>query len=483
MIVRKGGPSTVRCKLDSEDEIICIPDCDLEAVADQFRLTLIGRVFHLQGRSIDALIHLLPRNRIWNVEGRVRGINLGNGRFEFDFGNEADLISVLNKRPCHFNQWSFALERWEPFTSGSFPNTIPFWVSVTGVPVHFWNNKTFIAISKVLGKWTSLDSKRAWFQVSVNVDMPLQFERRLEFSNGDIRRVTFAYDGLFRYCYTCHLISHDESTCPQLTPEERELKRQQRAELNAQGEPPFDRARSDDRIVKRPSSLSNGRHSPLAGRQRTTISNQSQNDYRRDDNRREDKRQKLSPDRDNRASRSNQREEGNDRDLSRRIQPRSEDIWRRIELPPRSSSAYGKITSSRDPHRESRHLQRNREPRRQVPYNRRQNQRHQDTRSWRPRSPLRPAPHSDAPYTDAAPTSSRAPRLEHNDPARDVPSRAASDSQRTISDQLGQLELGEIRSNRPKSPTAETEEERIRRIKGKAHITDTPTSRDREPRT
>ena len=133
MIVRNGSSSNVRRKLESEDKIIQIPDCDLNAVTERFRMMLIGRVFNLQGRSIDALIHLLPRNMIWNVEGRVRGLNLGNGRFQFDFDNETNLLSVLNKRPCHFNQWSFALERWEPFTSESFPNTIPFWISVTGV--------------------------------------------------------------------------------------------------------------------------------------------------------------------------------------------------------------------------------------------------------------------------------------------------------------------------------------------------------------
>ncbi|KAF3509285.1 hypothetical protein F2Q69_00003594 [Brassica cretica] len=65
---------------------------------------------------------------------------------------------------------------------------------------------------------------------------------------------------------------------------------------------------------------------------------------------------------------------------------------------------------------------------------------------------------------------------------QDAPARAASESQRTISEQFGQLELCEINtSNQPKSPTAETAEDCLRRIKGKAHITDTPTSRDREP--
>ncbi|CAN6885951.1 unnamed protein product [Brassica oleracea] len=77
-----------------------------------------------------------------------------------------------------------------------------------------------------------------------------------------------------------------------------------------------------------------------------------------------------------------------------------------------------------------------------------------------------------------APVSSRAPLS-----AKDAPTRAVSDSQRTISDQLGHLDLGDVnRTEHPKSPLTETAEERLRIIKGKAHITDTPTSRDREPR-
>lgn len=149
LIVRKGGPSSDAHRENaSEDDIIRIPECDINEVKERFRLTLIGRVFHPRGRSIEAMINLLPRPRIWNVEGRVRGLNLGNGRFRFDFDNESDLQMVLNKRLCHFNQWSFALERWEPFTSEDFPNTIPFWIGVTGVPVHFWNDETFTEIAK-----------------------------------------------------------------------------------------------------------------------------------------------------------------------------------------------------------------------------------------------------------------------------------------------------------------------------------------------
>ncbi|KAL0657041.1 hypothetical protein Bca4012_077625 [Brassica carinata] len=106
-------PSETRRHVDltEEDEIIRIPACDLTAVSERFKRTLIGRVLHRGGRSVEAMIALFPRACIWNVEGRACGVNLGNGRFRFDFDKEKDLNMVLNKRPCHFNHWIFALER------------------------------------------------------------------------------------------------------------------------------------------------------------------------------------------------------------------------------------------------------------------------------------------------------------------------------------------------------------------------------------
>ncbi|CAA7059509.1 unnamed protein product [Microthlaspi erraticum] len=148
--IRHGG-SSARRRLEMEDYIIQIPECDINEVSERFKLTLMGRMFNLEGRSVDALIGMLPKEKIWDVEGRVRGFNLGNDRFQFDFDNEADLLKVLSKRPCHFNRWSFALEQWEPSTKEDFPNTIPFWITVRGVPMHYWNNNTFTEIGRVLG--------------------------------------------------------------------------------------------------------------------------------------------------------------------------------------------------------------------------------------------------------------------------------------------------------------------------------------------
>ena len=450
---QRPGSSTSHAmrRLDIEDdEIIKLPECDLEAAAERFKLTLIGRVFQLKSRSIDALINLLPKPRIWNVEGRVRGTNLGNGRFQFDFENEHDLQSVLNKRPCHFNQWSFALERWEPFTRDDFPNSIPFWISVTGVPVHFWNDGTFSEIAKALGKKLTLDSKRAKIQVSINVDNPLQFERRVGFPNGDIGRVTFVYDGLHRYCFNCKHISHDENSCPLLTEKEREHRRLQRLDQNINNEKnlqlEYPRGANENR-TKRPRSPPNDRivrsNLPLRSRM---------------EEEREEKRQRHAyhGPKDHPNSFYGASKKSSDRHYPRdsgRDADRRTDVWNRIEQPqePRDSGSMPRLYSSLNHNARVRNGSRDHRSRTSS-----------YQREWRPRTHL--ASH-------------------HNGERRSSDIRASGesglsgsllDSQRTISENLNGLEAGEI----PRQEDAEQMERR--RLKGKGIATATPTSKEKD---
>ncbi|KAL0823488.1 hypothetical protein Bca101_047165 [Brassica carinata] len=67
-------------------------------------------------------------------------------------------------------------------------------------------------------------------RVWVNADVPLQFERRAGFANGDVIRVSLIYEELHRHCFTCKRISHEEGTCPELTEEQREKNRVARIE-------------------------------------------------------------------------------------------------------------------------------------------------------------------------------------------------------------------------------------------------------------
>lgn len=95
--------------------------------------------------------------------------------------------------------------------------------------------ETFTEIAKAFGTKLAIGAKSARMQISVNIDEPLQFERKVEFSNGDIGKVNFLYVGLHRHCFACKMISLDENSCPELTEEQRHQKRLQILALNVSG--------------------------------------------------------------------------------------------------------------------------------------------------------------------------------------------------------------------------------------------------------
>lgn len=204
-----------------DDDLVILPDVDNSELIARYHLSLVGRIFNKERCNVEALIAFLPRHSIWDVEGRVRGVDLGNHRFQFDFDSEADLLKVLSKRPCHFNKWSFSLERWAPHVGDSFPNTMTFWVCVTGIPTHFWMDPIFYTFGKRLGLVGKIDARTAKFQVEIDGDQPLKFSLRAQIPSGEIVPVSFEYVNLFRWCHNCHLNSHEVENCPLLSEEER----------------------------------------------------------------------------------------------------------------------------------------------------------------------------------------------------------------------------------------------------------------------
>lgn len=93
----------VQVQEEEDDDLVILPAVDNSELIARFKLSLVGRLFNRERRSVESLIALLPRPSIWDVEGRVRGVDLGNQRFQFDFDSEDDLQKVLSKRPCHYN--------------------------------------------------------------------------------------------------------------------------------------------------------------------------------------------------------------------------------------------------------------------------------------------------------------------------------------------------------------------------------------------
>lgn len=342
---------------EDDEEIIRVPAFDNSDLIEKFKLTLVGRMFHSDGRSVQALLKHMPRWQIWDVEGRVRGTNLGNNKFQFDFDKEEDLQKVLQRRPCHFNKWSFSLERWIPTIKADFPNTMLLGATVSGVPLHYKKLETFQSVGNALGTFDSADVEGGRVKVVINGDLPLKFECKVGFDNGDIVKVTIKYEDLHMHCFTCKRITHEEGICPELTDSQREKNRLQRIEMKVQEDRatqeafsnPQRRFSEDQNKSNQLGSLSKEVKRSISPRQNQKRETGYDNRYERD--RQDDLRARLTD----------------------RREAQSKNVWKRLD-----NSRYAEIT-------------RNRERYHPYHYNSRveTNERHRDTASsseWRPKT-------------------------------------------------------------------------------------------------
>lgn len=114
-----------------------------------FSKTLIGRCMNPQRQDMKILLFMLPR--IWNIEGRVVGTDLGMGRFQFAFELEEDIVEVLKMEPFHFDYWVILLVRWRPVLEPNYPSKITFWVRVMDLPLQFRAAETFQSVGEAIG--------------------------------------------------------------------------------------------------------------------------------------------------------------------------------------------------------------------------------------------------------------------------------------------------------------------------------------------
>ncbi|XP_056864010.1 uncharacterized protein At4g02000-like [Raphanus sativus] len=135
----------------------------------------------------------------------------------FRFEDEEDLQLVLDNRPYHHNYWMVILQRWEPVISDSFPSMIPFWVSIKGLPLHYWHETMVFNVGKKLGAYEGqeLTKTSARTRVLVNGLQPLIKETILEFGSGEEYKLTLEYERLENHCSYCSCLTHMSYECPE----------------------------------------------------------------------------------------------------------------------------------------------------------------------------------------------------------------------------------------------------------------------------
>ena len=196
---------------------ISVAHFDNSALIKTYSKTLIGRCMNPAEQQMKALFTNLPK--IWKLEERVTGMDLGFGKFQFDFKTEEELEGVLKQQPFHFDYWMLALAKWQPKQSKAFPSEIMFWVRVIGLPLEFRTVPTFESIGGALGRTVAVDLDQNRVQVVIDAFKELCFETSIDFKGGEFYEeeevaVSLCYEKLFGYCKLCACLCHKEEVCP-----------------------------------------------------------------------------------------------------------------------------------------------------------------------------------------------------------------------------------------------------------------------------
>lgn len=196
---------------------ISVPHFDNSELIKTYARTLIGRCMNPPEQDMKALLMNIPK--IWKLEDRVVGTDLGLGKFQFDFQTEEDIQTVLAHQPFHFDYWMLALARWQPKNEQSFPSEIPFWVRVLGVPMAFRTEATMKSIGDAIGRTVAMDVKQLRVQVVVDGFSELCFETTMDFKGGEFydaeeATVSLRYEKLFGHCKECGSLCHTDELCP-----------------------------------------------------------------------------------------------------------------------------------------------------------------------------------------------------------------------------------------------------------------------------
>lgn len=91
-----------------------------------------------------------------------------------------------------------------------------------------WVEKAFRGIGGALGNVSEVDATETRVLVSINVTKPLRFKKKVILDSGETVTVSLSYEKLYRYCFTCFMISHEERDCPFLFDHQRQSNKERR---------------------------------------------------------------------------------------------------------------------------------------------------------------------------------------------------------------------------------------------------------------
>uniref|UniRef100_A0A0D3BMA4 Zinc knuckle CX2CX4HX4C domain-containing protein n=1 Tax=Brassica oleracea var. oleracea TaxID=109376 RepID=A0A0D3BMA4_BRAOL len=103
-----------------------------------------------------------------------------------------------------------------PIIHGDYPSIIPFWVVMSGIPLHLWTVKNLKSIGGRLGHVDVDSIQVAEGRMLIDIDsrLPLKFTKKVQAPEGEEVTIQIKYEMLFKHCSTCGLLTHEKGYCP-----------------------------------------------------------------------------------------------------------------------------------------------------------------------------------------------------------------------------------------------------------------------------
>lgn len=92
---------------------------------------------------------------------------------------------------------------------------IPFWIKITGLPLHYWHDDIVCRVGQELGTLMNHELSKTTARVKVLVDglKPLVKESIVEFDFWEESPITLEYEGLEMHCSRCKSLLHARKYC------------------------------------------------------------------------------------------------------------------------------------------------------------------------------------------------------------------------------------------------------------------------------
>jgi hypothetical protein len=225
------------------------------------KLQAVGKIFSERHAKAEYVGRTL--GGLWSPFSGVECKDLGRNRFLFSFHDEISKDRAIEDGPWRFNKDLIVMEDFKPSkTIDDYEfKTIPIWVRAYGIPMGMMDSDTGELVGEHIGQFIEVDldhngnAMGEFLRIKVRMDITKPITRFITLEiedeeseqdqtndqmmsveeNGkkekEMKFITFKYEYLPDFCYSCGIIGHTEIFCPART--RREGARQFGPELRA----------------------------------------------------------------------------------------------------------------------------------------------------------------------------------------------------------------------------------------------------------